>query len=1135
MNIRFHSSAYIALIIIMFFFQGCGKTKTNNNLFLKLTPAETNINFENILIEEELFNSINYLYFYDGGGVAVGDINNDGLADIYFTANMYPNHLYLNKGNFHFEDITQEAGVYGDIEGWTTGVTMADINGDGFLDIYVCRSNLFDKKGANLLFINNGDLTFTESGAEYGLNFIGLSRQATFFDYDLDNDLDMFLLNHSIHSKGTYGHIELRNKKDDEVGDKLYRNDNGRFIDVTEESGIYESILGYGLGVAVGDINWDGYPDIYISNDFHEDDYLYYNNGNGSFTEALRSSVGHTSRASMGNDLADVNNDGLLDVVVVDMMPEREDIRKSSVFADPFNIDYVKQRFGYHFQYRRNTLLLNRGNALTPIPGKNTAFNLFSEIGQLAGIHATDWSWAPLFIDLDNDGHKDLFVSNGIYRRPNDLDYLDHIKKNEVRLELDSRTFQSKPAPIDSDKLAEILQYVPSVPIPNYAFQSQGDLTYINRAKEWGLGEPGFSSGAAYADFNNDGGMDLVVNNTNGPANIYKNLLYWGKADYLYNNNYIKIQLVGKGLNTNGIGAKVLIYANEKKFFQELMTTRGFQSAVEPVLNFGLGNIKIIDSLRVIWPTGEQQVLFNLKVNQRLRIDQKNAAKDYTYENKIKTGRMFQDVTERVHIDYKHQENTFIEFNREPFIPHFLSMEGPAFDVTDVNNDGLVDVYLGGGKHQPGAIHLQNNQGQFKMVVDSAFIRDSHGEGVDAAFFNANNDAFPDLYVAKGGNEYFARMEPLKDCLYIGNGNGRFVKAEAALPDIYANSACVKPVDIDNDGDTDLFVGSRSVPREYGTIPKSYLLINDGTGKFSDEISTYAPALSEVGMVTDAIWVNLNNDSYQDLVLVGEWMPIKVFYNNSGILTDVTEKYGLQNTMGWWNTLAAGDFNEDGFIDLAVGNLGLNSFLKTSEERPIQLFINDFSGNNKQEQILTYFNGTQSYPLASMDKFIDNIPYLREKYIKYADFAGEAIEDIFDQDQLKASEIRKVVEFASVVLMNSGNETFTIKTLPIEAQFSPIYAILIDDFDGDGFQDLLMGGNFSGVPPDLGRYDASYGSVLLGDGTGAFTTTPIQSSGFVVTGEIRQMKKIKTPNSQNQILVARNNNTVAIFNQLKNK
>jgi len=1102
---------------------------------MSLSPAVTNITFENNVDEEELFNSINYLYFYDGGGVAVGDINNDGLVDIYFTSNMYTNHLYLNKGDFYFEDITQEAGVHGGMEGWTTGVTMADVNGDGLLDIYVCYSNLFDKKGANLLFINNGDLTFTERATEYGLDFKGLSRQAAFFDYDLDNDLDMFLLNHSIHSKGTYGHIELRNKRDVEAGDKLYRNDNGRFVDVTAESGIYESILGYGLGVAVGDINWDGYLDIYISNDFHEDDYLYYNNGNGTFSEALRSSVGHTSRASMGNDLADMNNDGLLDVVVVDMMPEREDIRKSSVFADPFNIDYLKQRFGYHFQYRRNTLLLNRGNALKPISGTNTAFNLFSEIGQLSGIHATDWSWAPLFVDLDNDGYKDLFVSNGIYRRLNDLDYLDHIKKKEVRLDLNSRKFQSKPASIDNDKLTEILQYAPSVPLSNYIFQSQGDLSFINRAKEWGFADPGFSSGAAYADFNNDGGMDLVVNNTNGPATIYKNLIYLDNPDSLDNNNYIKIQLIGKGLNTHGIGSKVLLYTNERTFFQELMTTRGFQSSVDPVLNFGLGNAKMIDSLRVIWPTGDHQLLFNVKANQRLHLYQSNATDSYAYKIKIKTETIFQDVSEISQIDYKHQENTFIEYNREPFIPHFLSMEGPAFDVADVNKDGIADLYLGGGKHQPGAIYLQNDQGDFKTVVDSVFFQDSHGEDVDAAFFNANNDEFPDLYVAKGGNEFFAKMEPLKDCLYFGVGEGKFVKSQSALPDIYANSACVKPVDIENDGDLDLFIGTRSVPREYGVIPKSFILINDGTGHFTDQTSTYAPALSETGMVTDALWLDLNKDSLKDLIVVGEWMPIRIFYNSAEVLTEVTDQYGLENTTGWWNTLVASDFNNDGHSDLVIGNLGFNSFLKTSITRPVQLYIDDFSGNNKLEQILTYYNGSKAYPLASRDLIIENIPFLQTKYPTYADFAGESIEDIFTKGQLKSATLRQVADFASVVLINNGNETFTKSILPIEAQFSPIYSLLIDDINNDGYQDLITGGNFSGVPPDLGRYDASFGEIFLGDGQGSFASLNFQTSGFVVNGEIRQMKKIKNPNNQDRILVARNNHTVAIFNRLKNK
>ncbi|MCH7528443.1 MAG: CRTAC1 family protein, partial [Candidatus Marinimicrobia bacterium] len=585
-------------------------------LFKKLTPRQTGITFENTLEEGALFNGINYLYFYDGGGVAVGDINNDGLADIYFTANMHPNGLYLNKGNFKFEDITGTAGVGGGSAGWSTGVTMADVNGDGLLDIYVCRVDYLDRKGANQLFINNGDLTFTERAEEYGIDHGGLSTQAAFFDYDLDGDLDMYLLNHSVHSLGTYGDTSMRRIRDHEIGDKLYNYDQGRFIDVTAEAGIYESILGYGLGVAIGDINGDGYPDIFISNDFHEDDYLYYNNGDGTFTEALGHSMGHTASASMGNDLADFNNDGLLDLVVLDMLPAHEDIRKSSISADPYDIYNLKLKYGYSHQYRRNMLQLNRGPALVNNTGSQVAHNLFSEIGQLANVHATDWSWAALFVDLDNDGFKDLFITNGIYRRLNDRDYMSYIAQPEVQMQLTSPVDRTTPIAIEANRLAEVIQHMPSVSQANYAFHSQGDLTFIDRAAEWGLGDPGFSNGAAYADFDNDGAMDLVVNNVNSPAAIYKNLLYKNIKDSSNRANYLKVRLLGSGLNRFGIGAQVTLHYKDKLFFQHLMATRGFQSSVEPVLNFGLGNIDTLDSLVVIWATGQYQVVRNLRTNQ---------------------------------------------------------------------------------------------------------------------------------------------------------------------------------------------------------------------------------------------------------------------------------------------------------------------------------------------------------------------------------------------------------------------------------------------------------------------------------------------------------------------------------------
>ncbi|MEE9167120.1 MAG: VCBS repeat-containing protein [Candidatus Neomarinimicrobiota bacterium] len=1129
------SLSILIWIVVFLIHYSCQRAQP---MFKKLSPRETSITFENTIEEKPLFNGVNYLYFYDGGGVALGDVNNDGLADIYFTANMKPNRLYLNRGDFRFEDVTETAGVGGGTDGWTTGATMADVNGDGFLDIYVCRSNYLDKKGANQLYINKGpdSFGFTERSAEYGLDHRGLSRQAAFFDYDLDDDLDMYLLNHSVHSKGTYGDTSLRRIRDYEAGDKLYRNENGHFKDVTQEAGIYESKLGYGLGVAIGDINRDGYPDIYVSNDFHENDYLYYNEGNGTFIEALTHSIAHTSSASMGNDLADFNNDGLLDIVVLDMLPEKEEIRKSSVSADPYDIYDVKIRFGYYHQLRRNTLQLNRGPVVSSETSESdVVYHLFSEIGQLADIHATDWSWAPLFVDLDNDGFKDLFVSNGILRRPNDLDYLSYLGQDEVRMLLGGGTARQTPLPIEEDILTEILRHMPSVPEANYAFHSQGDLTFMNRAGEWGLGDPGFSTGAAYADFDNDGAMDLVVNNVNSPAAIYRNLLYQDIKDSLNHPNYLRVKLGGQGENKFGIGAKVIVHSGEKLFFQELMPTRGFQSSVEPVLNFGLGKVERLDSLEIIWANGEYRVVRNLAVNQTVTLDQAEATVFYSYPSFVNSEPVFRDITDEVDLEYSHRENTFIEYNREPFIPHFLSTAGPALAVEDINGDGLEDVYLGGAKHQAGSIYLQDREGRFESVADSIFIKDNWSEDVDAAFFDADGDGIPDLYVVSGGNEFFGKMNPSKDRLYFGSGEGRFRKpdpVQAGL-EIFANGACVEPADFDNDGDIDLFVGSRSVPREYGTTPESHLLINDGDGNFTNGTSTHAPELVDVGMVTDAVWVDLNNDSYRDLIVVGEWMPVTVFLNQNGELVNVTQEYGLQNSYGWWNTVAAGDFNYDGHTDLVVGNLGLNSGLKATQDEPVQLFINDFSGNGRPDQILTYYFKEQAYPIASRDLMLSNIPSLQAQYPSNADYAGQSIQDIFSIEQLSDVTVLKATEFASVLLLNSGDEAFNMMQLPAEAQFSPVYSILIEDFDGDGFRDVLLSGNFYGARPDQGRYDASYGCLLLGLGTGAFAPANLQESGFVVTGEVRHVEVVRTASGEKRILAARNNDTVVIFDQVE--
>lgn len=1143
------------------FFHACRQKEAVQPLFEKLSSRETGVSFANTLAEEPLFNSINYLYFHDGGGVAAGDINNDGLTDVYFTANQLPNRLYLNKKNFQFEDITGKAGVGGEAGGWTTGATMADVNGDGFLDIYVCRSNYLDKKGANLLFINNKDLTFTERAAEYGLAVTALSRQAAFFDYDRDGDLDMFLLTHSVHAKKTYGAAgRLRQIRDAEAGDKLFKNENGRFLEVTAQAGISESILGYGLGVAIGDFNGDGHPDIYVANDFHEDDYLYYNNGNGTFTEALRHSMAHTSSAAMGVDAADCNNDGWLDIVVLDMLPEQEEIRKSSVSADPFDIYDAKLSFGYYHQLRRNTLQLNRGPVLDRDSSAHAVPHLFSEIGQLAGVHATDWSWAPLFADFDNDGNKDLFVTNGIFRRPNDLDYLDYLKQPATQAKIGRQDPTAPPVPIARENLHEIVAHMPSVPQANYAFHANGDLTFSNRAAAWGLGDPGFSSGAAYADFDNDGAVDLAVNNVNAPAAIYRNMLYQRTGNQMpnaktehVNANYLKLKLKGRSPNTFGVGAKVILRHHGKIFYQELMPTRGFQSAVEPVLHFGLGNIPRLDSLQVIWPTGECQTVRHAPINQTITLDQRDARAPHSQlsgnlpgaeqDSYRTTGAqnaagyqhsppLLQDITTKVRLDYSHQENTFIEYNREPFIPHFLSTEGPALAAADVNGDGREDLYLGGGKHQPGRMFLQNRSGGFDAVNDSIFIKDALCEDVDAIFFDANGDNLSDLYVVSGGNEFFERAEPLRDRLYLNDGNGRFRKATEALPEIYANGSCARPADFDNDGDLDLFVGSRSVPWQYGAIPPSYLLLNDGRGHFLAAPASLLPDSSRLGMVTDAVWADLNKDGHEDLIVVGEWMPITVFHNKGGRFAEATAQYGLQNTAGWWNTVAAADVNQDGFTDLVAGNLGLNSLLKASPEKPVQLFINDFSGDGKAEQILTYFNGGKAYPLASSELMFAHIPSLRARYRKHADYAGAAVEDIFPRQQLQAATVRAATEFSSLLLLNQGNQTFGMQRLPMEAQFSPIYAILSADFNRDGHPDLLVGGNFHGAPPDQGRYDAGYGSLLLGDGTGAFAPASLQRSGFVVAGEMRALRTVQTASGETLVLAARNHDTVLIFKTL---
>ena len=1086
-----------------------GRDAGSAPLFELLSPQSTGVTFANQLPENPDFNIINYLYYYNGGGVAVGDVDGDGLQDLYFTANLGSNKLYRNRGNYQFEDITDKAGV-ADSVGWKTGVTMADVNGDGHVDIYVSGIDYLTMHGRNVLYINNGNATFTDRTKEYGLEHAGYATQAVFFDYDEDGDLDMYLLDNSTHTQRAIESQAQRGATSARTGDHLFRNDRNRFTDVTEAAGIRDGIDGYGLGVVASDLNDDGCLDLYVGNDFQGDDYLWMNNCNGTFTESLAKSIGHTSRFSMGVDAADFNNDGRPDIVSLDMLPEREEILKSSANAESFNLYNMRLEAGYHSQYARNALQLNRGR------GK------FSEIGYLAGVAATDWSWAALFADLDNDGRKDLFITNGIYRRPNDLDYISYVGNEAVQASL---------AQGINEKNISVLKKMPQVPLAKYAYRNNGNLTFTNVAEAWGLAQPGFSNGAVYVDLNNSGALDLVVNNINAPASIYKNGARGANA-----NAYLTIELRGSGANTAGIGAKVIVKTGDTAQLLEQAPTRGFLSSVEPRLHFGLGQSKQIDSLIVVWPDRQFQVLTTVSVNRALVLSQSDASGRYDYQTRAVAGTaastrrgLFSDVSSRLGAGFNHEENAFFDYNREPLMPHLLSTEGPALAVGDVNGDGLDDIYVGGAKWQAGKLFVQQRDGAFRASVQPAIVADSAAEDVDAVFFDANGDGHQDLFVVSGGNEFWGNAEQLRSRLYTNDGRGNLSRAASAVPDFFENGSSVAVGDFNADGRQDLFVGSRVVSRSYGLIPKSHLLQNDGAGRFTDVTLDKAPGLSDAGMVSSATWVDYDHDGKLDLVVVGEWMPVRVFHQENGKLIDRTKEAGLGDTKGWWNSVQAVDLRGNGRADLVLGNLGLNSYLRASRKEPARLYVGDFDHTGGHEQILTFYKNGVSYPLAGRDELVGKIPSLRSKYPSYASFGASRIEDIFPAADLKSAQVREAHTFASSIARNNGNGTFTLEQLPLEAQVAPIYASLGGDFDGDGRTDLLVGGNFYGVIPVIGRYDASYGLMLRGSRDGRLVPVDIEESNLVIDGEVRDIKALRGPNGERLIAVARNNDKLEIL------
>ena len=1056
-----------------------------------LSPEQTGIDFNNTIKETSTFNHFYYSQIYNGAGVAIGDINNDGLADIFFCGNTVSDRLYLNKGNFQFEDITKKSRAARH-SGWSWGVTMVDINADGYLDIYVSRNgesmNAEDRK--NQLYINNQDLTFTESAMAYGLADVGFSTQAVFFDMDKDGDLDMYQANQPPDQK-LFLRYTISSDQKKFYTDKLYRNDNGRFTDVSKQAGI-TSDLTYSLSVNATDFNNDGLVDLFVSNDYEEPDYMYYNNGDGTFKNVINENLKHISRFCMGTDTGDINNDGLMDLMTLDMSSDdhyRSKTNMGSMSTAEFN---KVVGLGKHYQYMFNTLQVNSGKGH------------FSDVANMAGVGLSDWSWAGLLVDLDNDGLKDVVVSNGVKKDVRNNDYLTVVNN------LDEN--------ISNEEFFKVSKLAPSFPLPNYIYKNKGGLEFEKVSKDWGFDAPGFSSGMAYGDLDNDGDLDIVTNNMDAPAFVYENKSTGNSLDIVFK---------GAPNNTFGYGAKAVIKHNGRTQVGDNFVSRGYLSSMAPGVFFGLGKDVQVENVEIIWPDGKTETITNVGANKTLTVSYSNASLPSSKKENANT--ILASVNpSNLGISYKHQENEFDELQEEILLPHNVSQNGPFSAVADVNGDGLEDIFLGGALGQSAELYIQKENGQFIKNTSQPWEKDKASEDLGCLFLDIDGDKDLDLFVASGGSEVKQGNVLLKDRMYINDGAGVFKKDNKALPNIYESSQCVKASDIDADGDLDLFVGTRLVSGKYGFPASSYVLINEN-GKYTKAPNNVASDLKSIGMVTDAVFTDVDNDNDEDLLIVGEWMEITLLQNNNGVFTNNSKAYGLENTRGIWWSITANDIDNDGDDDYIIGNLGKNNKFKASKEHPFKLYASDFDSNGTNDIVLAKFYKDDYVPVRGRECTSQQMPFVAEKFKDYHSFASSKLVDILPKEKVEDAFVYEISNFESIILINDGGKLVR-KSLPNEAQISPIKSTLITDVNKDGIKDIITVGNHYGVEVETTRYDAGMGAVFLGDAKNNYTYMPPTESGFYVPEDSRDIKVIKQQN-KSLIFVTNNNAAMTVFSR----